>query len=425
VGYARSVTVSRREILQLFGSGAATLIVPCGDNSAAPAAASAVLDPGEDSIVVAIWSRFADHAVDIAVTCDGRPVTSAQIVLDGELAAHTVTGLVPDAWHEVAITVAGLTLAPHRVRTLPRATDPRPVRIVVAADYDPSPEFASNLVDAAIATAPDLAVAIGDFPYTDNGPVARSVAEYRARHIALRAHPPLRGLFESCAMYAIYDDHEVRNDWDGRTRDDEPARYAAAVQVWDEFFPQRAPVGEIRYRRWRWGRDAECFLLDCRRFRSANNAPDDAGKTMLGADQRRWLIDGVTRSAATFKLIFTSVPLDFGNGDDHWAAFRTERDAVLAALVGVPGVLFISADQHWFASHRHALGVREIQVGPLGRGLGTPAPPRPGVEFRAVRYNAGIFEIDGDRLTAIGLGADGDEFFRQTWSAADLTPRQS
>jgi len=32
---------------------------------------------------------------------------------------------------------------------------------------------------------------------------------------------------------------------------------------------------------------------------------------MLGDVQRAWLIDGIKRSTATFKLVFTSVPLDF------------------------------------------------------------------------------------------------------------------
>jgi hypothetical protein len=86
-------------------------------------------------------------------------------------------------------------------------------------------------------------------------------------------------------------------------------------------------------------------------------------------------------------------------------------------------VLFVSADQHWFAAHRHALGIREIQIGPVGRGLGAPGPMVPGVMFRAVRYNAGVIEIDGDQLTVIGLGADGAAFYRETLSPADLTPR--
>ena len=416
------MTVTRREFLRTVGSTTAAWLVTCGDN-APLIAGSAVLDPDEDSAVVAIWSRLPGATAEVAVRAPGRPVATTEIALDGEIAHLVVSDLVPDAVHEIAVSVVGSSPARHQVRTAPRADDPRPVRIAIVADYDPNPAYGSGLVDAVIAAAPEIAISIGDFPYTDNGPPAQTVPEYRARHAETRCHPPVRALLEAAGMWAIYDDHEVRNDWDGRTRVEEPARYAAAVQVWDEFFPQRAAVGEIRYRRWRWGAHLECFLLDTRRFRSANDATDDASKTMLGAEQLRWLIDGVTTSPATFKLVLSSVPLDYGDGDDHWASFRTERDAMLAALVGTPGVVFVSGDQHFFAVQRHAYGVREMQIGPLARGLGTPGPMPPGVIFRAVRYNAGIVEIDGDQLTLIGLGADGEPFYRETLSAADLTPR--
>jgi alkaline phosphatase D len=414
-----AVPLNRRDFLRAIG--AATWLVTCGDNE--PAAASAALDPDEDSVVIALWADRSGALAEATATAGGRTVTRAQVALDGAIGRLVLTGLLPDTAHDVTVRVAGRVLGTHRVRTAPRADDPRPVRVAVSADCDPNPVFASGMLDALIAAEPEIVLSIGDFPYTDNGPPAMTVDQYRARHLELRTHPAVRALHEACGMYAIYDDHEVRNDWDGRARLDEPARYAAALQVWDEFFPQRAAAGEVRYRRWRWGAHLECFLLDCRRFRSANNAIDDASKTMLGAEQHRWLVDGVTASAATFKLILTSVPLDYGTGDDHWASFATERDALLAALIGTPGVLFASADQHWFAAHRHAFGVREMQVGPLARGLGIPPPPVPGVLFRAVRYNAGLIDIAGDQLMLTGLGADGERFYQVTLSAADLTPR--
>jgi hypothetical protein len=415
-----ALPLSRRDFLRAIGTTA--WLVTCGDNDLVDAA-SAVLDPDEDSIVVALWAARPGALAEVTASAGGRTVAGGQVILDGEIGRLELGGLVRDTVHDVTVRVAGHVLGVHRVRTAPRADDPRPVRVAISGDYDPNPAFASGLLDALIAAEPEIVISIGDFPYTDNGPPAMTVPEYRARHLETRTHPGVRALHEACGMWAIYDDHEVRNDWDGRTRLEEPARYAAALQVWDEFFPQRAAVGEVRYRRWRWGAHLECFLLDCRRFRSANNATDDADKTMLGAEQHRWLIDGVMSSTATFKLILTSIPLGYGAGDDHWSSFRTERDAVFGALVGTPGVLFASADQHWFAAHRHAFGIREMQVGPLGRGLGTPPPAVPGVLFRAVRYNVGLIDIAGDQLTLTGLGADGERFYQETVSAADLTPR--
>jgi phosphodiesterase/alkaline phosphatase D-like protein len=115
----------------------------------------------------------------------------------------------------------------------------------------------------------------------------------------------------------------------------------------------RGAQGAVRYRSWRWGQHLECFLLDTRRFRSANDAVDSAAKTMLGGPQEAWLADALARSTATFKLVCTSVPLDFGIGNDHWATFQTARQRLFDAAATPRGVVFVSADQHWFASHRH------------------------------------------------------------------------
>ena len=415
---------TRRALLQLLGAGAAGLAVGCGDNSAPDpsSAATAVLEPDAASFVVAVWTRRAAPEATLEIRTAGGLLREAPVALVDGLGVGEVDGLTADTPYEVTIVVGDLRLGPHRVRTAPRPDDPRPVRVAISADVDPNPQFDSGMLDALAAEAPELHISIGDFPYTDNGPPAQTVAQYRERHVELRTHPPVRGVLEACGMRAIYDDHEFRNNWDAHFVGAERERYAAAMQTWDEFFPLRT-AGEIKYRSWRWGAHLECFLLDCRRFRSANAAPDDAQKTMLGATQLGWLIDNVTRSSATFKLILTSVPLDFGLGDDHWATFTTERDAMFAALVGTPGVLFVSGDQHWFASHRHALGIREMQIGPLARGIGVPGPTAPGVLFRAACYNAGLVEIDGDRLTFSGLGEDGRRFYSETVTAADLTPR--
>ena len=415
---------TRRELIRLLGAGIAGLAAGCGDNTAPDlsSAATAVLEPDPESFLVAVWTRLGVSEATIEVRTAGVLMREAPVLLTGGIGAAAIDGLSADTRYEVTIAVGDLRLGPHRVRTAPRPDDPRPVRVAISADADPSPEFDSGMLDALAAEDPELYISIGDFPYTDNGPPAETVPQYRERHVELRTHPPVRGLLEACGMRAIYDDHEFRNDWDAHFVALEGDRYAAAMQTWDAFFPLRT-TGEIKYRRWRWGAHLECFLLDCRRFRSANAAPDDAQKTMLGPVQRRWLIDGVTRSSATFKLVLTSVPLDHGTGNDHWAAFTTERDAIFAALVGTPGVLFVSGDQHWFAAHRHAFGIREVQIGPLARGLGVPGPMVPGVLYRAERYNAGLVEIDSDRLTLSGLGEDGLRFYSETVTAADLTPR--
>jgi alkaline phosphatase D len=340
-------------------------------------------------------------------------------------AVAELRGLLPATSYQVSIVSDAGYRVVHQARTAPSADDPRPVRLAIGADLDPHPDFDSDVLEHIAAASPELFVSLGDFPYTDNGPPAVTLAEYRQRHAETRTAPKVRALLAAVGMRAIYDDHEFRNDWDARFVAAEGARYAAATAVWDEFFPVRGAAGEVRYRSWRWGANAECFLLDCRRFRSANGDPDGPAKTMLGAAQRAWLTGALASSTATFKLVFTSVPLDFGNGNDHWAAFRTERQAIFDAAVGIRGVVFVSADQHWFAAHRHAYGIRELQVGPLARGILTPPPPAPGVLFRKLEYNAGLIDIAGDRITIAGLGPDGARFYEETLTADELTPRDA
>jgi alkaline phosphatase D len=418
---------TRRDVLRLTAASTAVAALGCGDNARfrAPGSrdASIVLEPEADSFLVVVTST-PDQSVAIDVRSDSDVVATASAVLDD--AGHAVIaigGLAPATAYQVSATASdGLRFGTHQVRTSPGDDDTRPVRLSVGADLDPSPEFDSDLLAQLIAAAPDLHVSIGDFPYTDNGPPANTVPEYRARHLELRTAPKVRPWLQSVGVRAIYDDHEFRNNWDASFVASEHDRYLAAMQVWDEFFPLLAAAPEIRYRSWRYGAQVECFLLDTRRFRSADAAPDDATKTMLGPVQRDWLIAGATASTATFKLVFTTVPLDFATGNDAWSSFTTERDALLDALASVPGLLFVSGDQHFFAAHRHAHDIREFQIGPLARGLGTPGPTAPGVLFRSVQYNFGLIDVAHEVLTFRGIAADGGVIYEESFTQAQLTP---
>lgn len=405
----------------------------CGDNQVPdPAgAASAVFEVASDRLLVWVWAVTRGPAIARVSSADGV-VAEHTVVLDGEagIGVTDMRGLAPDQVYTIEIELdSGAVLGPHTVRTAPADDVPTAFRFAVSADYDPSgDQFASNVLDGVIAAHPAFFVSIGDFPYTDNGPVAITLPEYRQRHLAARTHPPLRALHRACGCFSMYDDHEFRNNWDATLAAAEPQRVAAALRAWDEFFPLRIASPTVRYRRWRWGAHAECFLLDCRRFRSADAAPDGETKTMLGATQLAWFLSALSASTATFKIVFTTIPLDYtANNNDDWTSFKFERQQVFDHLLqaGIAGVLFISGDQHWFASQSHQYGIREVQVGPLRRGLGHPPPLVPAVTFRYVGFNAGIVDVEATQLTVSGVGPDGGVFYSETFSLADLTPRRS
>jgi len=314
-------------------------------------------------------------------------------------------------------------VGPFEFTTAPADSDTDAVRIAWSADFDLDPEFASPILDAAIAQAPELFVTLGDWPYADNAPGAISLAEYRVRHRVARGDSETQRWLRTVGVRAIYDDHEVRNDWDAGTRSREPDRHAAGLQAWDEYFPVRgSPAGE-RYRSWRWGAHVEAFLLDTRLHRDAQETVDGPAKTMLGPQQRQWLIDGVSTSRARYKLVFTSVPLDYGNSTEYWTTYLWERDYILGELAarGVRGVVFLCGDSHWFASHQVARGAREFQAGPLARGLRELPPPGTGELAQIRAYNFGLLDIDpAGTLTVRCIDSAGATRFTETLTPENL-----
>ncbi len=418
------VEIGRREWCQLVTAGAAALASGCTDE---PDVACAVLEPSSEGFIVAVWADAADGAGTVLVETRtaGRVVRVDELDLAASnTAVLELLGLSHDTAYEITCSTTARSRT-YRARTAPSADEQRPVRIAVSADFDPAAEHATDVIPRLLEHGPELFVSLGDFPYTDNGPPAQTLSEYRSRHVETRRASTARQLFEAVGVRAIYDDHEFRNDWDASWVEAERARYDAAMTAWDEFFPVADRDGSMRYRSWRWGAHLECVLLDVRRHRSANAAPDGPDKRMLGPDQLAWALARIRDSSATFKLVLTGVPLDFANGSDAWHAFATERTALLDGVLDVPGVLFVSADQHYFASHRHAHGIREIQVGPLARGVLPFGPDGAGVLFRAGRMNAGLFEASRDQLVVRGVGVGGEVFYEETLTPDTLTPRRA
>jgi phosphodiesterase/alkaline phosphatase D-like protein len=413
---------NRRELGRLVGASLAGYAIGCGDNGDRARAGAAIFEPSATELLVSVWSAESGGA-RVEVYDEGDLVREADVALgESGTGAVEISGLAPSRAYELVVTTEhGARIGTYRARTAPTDDDPRPVRIAVSADVDCASFYDSDLVDYMLAEEPELYISLGDFPYTDNGPdVAMTVPAYRDRHAQLRLAPHSRRLLEGVGIRAIYDDHEYRNDWDAMFAAVETSRYAAAMQVWDEFFPLRGARDDVRYRSWRWGRHLECFILDTRRFRSANADVDTPLKTMLGATQEAWFADALARSTATFKLVLTSVPLDFGQGNDHWATFTTARARLFEAARATRGVLYVSADQHWFAAHRHAGGQREFQVGPLARGLGTPGPAVEGVLTRQVLPNIGVLDVSADAITLRAITTGGTVLHEETLTLDDL-----
>ncbi len=307
-----------------------------------------------------------------------------------------------------------------RFRTAPAPDQPAPVRIAFGGDLggqqvcrDAQRGF--PIFDVIRQAEPDLFVALGDMIYADAecpavgrlgnaqvpGEFGKSIdlEGFRAHWRYARSDPALSRLLADVATVAVWDDHEVTNDFGPQhdSRTDPPYTGQPLLPLGLRAFREYNPVQPVDaeaglYRRFRQGKHVELVLLDTRSRRDANSAPDDAErpKTMLGLEQRYWLERVLRESSATWKLVVSSVPIsiptgsDGAAGRDGWAdgggptGFERELIGILRSLEasGVRNLVFLSTDVHFASVLRYVpfadrpdFQVEEFITGPLQAGI--------------------------------------------------------
>jgi alkaline phosphatase D len=283
--------------------------------------------------------------------------------------------------------------------TAPARTTDAPLTLVWGADvYENNMPF--RIFDAMRARRADLFLFLGDTIYSDLGAVrARTIEDYRAKYKHHRQDSLLRSYLASTSAWVVWDDHEVENNFDGNH-----PRIPIGLQALFEYWPIRPAPDDPRrlYRSLRWGRTAEVFILDTRQYRTPSRQPDGPAKSMLGAAQKQWLLDGLARSDAKVKVVASSVTLRYASADS-WTGYARERDEILGFIRDrrVANVVFLSADVHYAAAIRHPEGVFEGIAGPLAAFTGTArAAGRPGTLWaQAGRLNYGALAISDDAFT--------------------------
>ncbi|MEC4888622.1 MAG: alkaline phosphatase D family protein [Nitrospira sp.] len=213
---------------------------------------------------------------------------------------------------------------------------------------------------------------------------ATTLADYRLRHRYQRGAMALRRFLETIPVYVTWDDHEVKNNFAGPFEAQMPAGRQALREYWPIASPPDDP--QRLYRSVRYGADLELFILDDRQYRSLNADLDGPKKTMLGNAQLQWLLDGLRRSTATWKVIATSVPLSIPKGGgatvpgyDGWAGgadgtgFERERQVMVDTILQqqLKNVVFLGGDVHWVQANAYdpdqngVIDFHEFVAGPL------------------------------------------------------------
>ena len=284
-------------------------------------------------------------------------------------------------------------------RTAPASEARADVRFAFSGDSDgtPGPDGRPVLgrfkvLDAVRKESVDFFVYHGDTIYPDSefrptGP-AETLAEYRDVYQSNREIPALPKLLQATSIYAIWDDHEVRNNYAGATVD--PGLYSTGRQAFLEYMPIDASdfpadascAGAPLFRVFSWGRAVDIIVLDVRSCRSASvevacngdplptlppplrtafglspTPPEgcllalfDPSRTMLGPVQKGLLKDALFHSTATFKFVINGVPIQqfWGQPYDRWEGYAAERLELLQFIRAhnLQNVIFLTTDTH-------------------------------------------------------------------------------
>ncbi|XVQ13447.1 alkaline phosphatase D family protein [Spirillospora sp. CA-255316] len=242
----------------------------------------------------------------------------------------------------------------------------------------------------------DLIVHLGDYLYEGgvpaDGGVRRTAVHdglrfrcdtldrYRLQYGLYKSDPDLRAAHAHAPWLVTWDDHEVQNNYAGPVSDESISSVADflvwranAYRAYWEHMPlrrRRAPVGpDMRlHRRIAYGDLVQFDMLDGRQYRSDQACGDgtrtdcaarlDPSRSMLGQDQEKWLIGGLSGSAARWKVLGNQVVMAQDDFDadpetrlfsmDFWDGYQASRDRILRAVAErrVENVVVITGDAH-------------------------------------------------------------------------------
>ncbi|WP_049893542.1 alkaline phosphatase D family protein [Halogranum rubrum] len=362
---------------------------------------------------------------------------TVKVDLDGHLDA--------DETYYYRFVYRGVSSRIGRCRTLPAAdASPESIRFAVLAcqnylnGYYPAFHYVAE-------EDVDFLVHVGDFVYESDDGAFKGLGsydyadreksfpsghervwgldDYRYLYRRYRSDRFMQEALESHTLIAGWDDHEMVNDvyWDRATdapagdhpRGDDPEfmteLVADAMHAWWEFMPARVeydPNGESlqeRFRLWRtfqFGDLVDLVLTDERLFRDPpreaiptvdNVGPhrEPPGRTMLGDEQREWLVETLTESEGKWTVWadeVLTVPFRLGSGplslypvQGGWDGYTRERQRITEAVAaaGVDNFVTLTGDMHSYV----AAYQQDSYPGRVTGGEGVAQGDRIGVEF--------------------------------------------
>lgn len=301
-----------------------------------------------------IWVRLAaETAFEVHAVADGETVIgSGRTSMGADYAgiAH-LDGLKPGTRYVYRIVVEGEeqpTGLEQTFRTAPEVGTPGLFQLGFGgcAGYTPAHEYMWDTIDG---HGLDAFLFLGDNVYIDLPGMPNAFHDYS--YYRRQSRPEYRRLVSSTPVYAIWDDHDAAYDdiWMGPYRD-KPVWKQPMVQSFARNWVNPYNGSEAAPGTWfdfSVG-DVDVLMLDGRTYRTN---PFDKDPSMLGPEQKAWLLEKLKASRATIKLIASPVGWADGvkpDSVDTWLGFKEEREEIFRFIEEnkIEGVVLLSSDRH-------------------------------------------------------------------------------
>ncbi|WP_207434942.1 alkaline phosphatase D family protein [Sabulibacter ruber] len=324
----------------------------------------ASFDPTQDRVI--LWTRYTP-----AVNESGKPVILLDVAKDPGFTSAVVSQTVEvDTASDYTVNVDVSNLSSYtryyyrfrnektgavsvvgETRTLPKAGEANEVKLVVVSCAN----FQSglfNVYGAVAESEADVVVHLGDYIYeygaggygtnTTTATLGRAhvpageitrLEDYRARYRQYRSDEQLQKAHQLKPFICVWDDHEITNDAykDGAenhqpNEGDYNTRKMYALQVWHEYLPARVTDNSKIYRNFEIAGLVNLMMLDTRIIGrdkqleySAYITPSglnaaafladwqNPGRTILGTEQRNWLMSRLGASTAKWQVLGSQV----------------------------------------------------------------------------------------------------------------------
>ena len=400
------------------------------------------------------WEIAADERF-ATVVARGAETATAQF-------AHSVhveaDGLSPGRHYWYRFRAGSASSPVGRTRTAPAQTEnPARLRFAVASCQQYEQGYFSayrHMADQDL----DFVLHLGDYIYENSwgtrhvrkhqGGIPTMLYEFRDRWALYKTDPDLQAAHAAFPWLAIWDDHEVANDYSNdRTPKLPDASFflrvrAAAYQAFFEHMPlppSMAPRNaDMRiYDKYRFGGLMDLLLLDDRQYRSRHaclpvatsnlraDCPErlETGRTMLGAEQEDWLDRQFQSAGAGWTFIGQQTlmaELDRKAGEGHsywmdgWDGYAASRERLLGSIIErkPPNVVVLGGDVHSY------------WVTDLKQDFGNPASPTLATEIVTSSISS-----DGPSAESVRIAVEKNPHVRygrgdkRGYATVDLSPK--